>query len=716
MSSTKRKIFASDTSDEDDSFKHRRSSLRVNLSYNDNLTDSGNGSLWRIETGNDERETNGVQSVRRLSRSKSTYEKNRRSDNKDTRVESDTKNAISDNNEISVRVKEGVRLKHLTVNLEDISKEHYLETNCKRLKDAILHKTKQIFDRENELSVKTALVLGNRDNSFASSTHPNIGNKTVMLDITNRQMEEKAAGEHEQYTDTLSHRQREDRYSNIVTTPTKNDGQKSLEKIMDKSRLNQRRLFVEKDKQMKGQTKCRIIEDVILKKNLPLFSLRQSDESGSPILSGSNRRRSLFKELKLRSQNQFENFNNTYSTVHSIPNVDIGMPVVCSTFIENNATADKGINNDMDTSCATYTTNKVISMEMTEVHGGIRTSKEHLSLRNRNLDANNCNRKKKEKSKEDSEEAERNRNASSLEDIEHPMNKITVQNNTTHFNLPYTDDVNDQDVASFHIDTVIPMQISIEDAAAVTKTREVLQAYECDSKTKCQNERRCTISLSDSNDSIRSSLNVNTSLDGMTETGKSRNVRKFNINNRRNYTNQETIIGNKKSIVLNDQNESANTIRTSLQMNTSVDSMRKTCQRRDDKDDKDRNYSNTDMESSEYRYGYLSPRENKKTNNIDSLENISLIERLRNISMRNQVSHNDKSRISKIKDEYKRRSSNSGDSCSYVEGTPYPISRSVLFKSQLKYKTHHLDDGATCSSNLNSTDNEENDGTKSITL
>lgn len=709
MSPTKRKIFASDTSDEDDSFKHRRSSLRVNLSYNDNLTDSGNGSLWRTEIENDERETNGVQSVRRFSRSKSTYEKSRRSDpdNKDMPAENHTKNAIN-NNEISVRVKKGVQIKRLTVNLEDIStKEHYLETSCKRLKDAILHKTKQIFDKENELTVKTSMVLGNRENSSASSTHPNIENKTVMLDITDHQ-EEKATGEHEQYTDTLSHRQREDQYSNIITTPMKNDGQRSFEKIMDKSRLTQRRLFVEKDKQMKGQTKCRIIENVILKKNLPLLSLRQVDESGSPILSGSNRRFSLSKS-KLRSQNQFENLNNTYSTVHSIPNIDIEMPVGCSTFIENNAMVDKGTNNN--TSCGTYTTNKVISMEMTKVHGGIHTSKGHLSLQNRSSDArncteNNCNRKKKKKSKESSEETERNRNASNLEDIEHLINKITVQNNTAHFNLRCTDNVNDQDVASVHIDTVIPKQVSIEDAAAVTKTRKVLQAYKCDSKTKCQNERRCTISLSDSNDTIRS-LNVNTSLDGVTETGKTRNIRKFNT--RTNNANQETIINNKKSIVLNDQNESANTIRTSLQMNTSVDSVRKLCQRRGDKD-KDRNHSNINIESSEYRY---SSTETKETNNIDSLENISLIERLRNISMRNQVSRNDKSRISKMRHEDKR-SSNSGDSYSYVEGTPYPISRSVLFKSQLKYKTQYLDN-ATCSNNLNSTDNE-NDKTKSIIL
>lgn len=709
MSPNKRKIFASDTSDENDSFKHRRSSLRVNLSYCESLSDSGNGSLWRTEIGNDERQTNDARTVRRLSRNKSTYKENLQSDSdKEMQVKSDTKKSINKDSEMSVRTKDGIQLKRLTVNLEDISiKERCLETSCKRLKDAILCKTKQIFDRENELSVKTAMVLGNRVNHFASTHNSNIENKTVMPDITDH-LKVKAAEEHEQYTDTSSDRQKEDQYSNIIATPTKSDERRSLEKTVDKSRLTQRRLFVEKDKQVEEKLKCRIIEDIVLKKNLPLFSLRQANQSGSPILSGSNRRLSLFRaRSKLYSQNSFENLNNT-STVHSIQSMDIGMPVGCSTFIENNAMVDKEIDYDVDTSRVTYTTNKVISMEMTEVYGGIRMSKE--PLQNRKLDVNNCSKNnKKEKFKEDSKKIvmKQNKDASSLQNIEHPINKITVQNDIAHFNLSRANDVNDQDIASVHIDTVVPMQVSIEDRAAVTKTRKILKAYECNSKTEYQNEKHCTISSSDSNDTIRSSLNVNTSLDAITEAGKARNIWESNIRHRINDVNQdlEAIINNKKSIVLNDQHESANTIRTSLQMNTSKDSMCKTWRKRNDKDNETRNNSDTNME-------YSSTTENKKSNDIDSLENISLIERLRNITMRKQVFRSNKSRVSKIIDEDKRRSSNSGDS--YVEATPYPISRSVLFRSQLKYKTH-LNYEATCSSNLNSMDNEEkNEKAKSV--
>lgn len=206
-------------------------------------------------------------------------------------------------------------------------------------------------------------------------------------------------------------------------------------------------------------------------------------------------------------------------------------------------------------------------------------------------------------------------------------------------------------------------------------------------------------------------MNVNTSLDAATKVSKARNVRKLS-DYRTNDANQdfETTINNKESSVSersDDQHESVNTIRTSLQMNTSVDCMRKTWQRRNNKDRND----------SSMNTGYSSITKNKETNDIDFLENISLIERLRNISMGNQISHTVKSRVSKMKDEDKKRSSNSGDSYSFVEGTPYPISRSVLFKSQLKYKTQHLNDTTNCSNNLNSMDSEENkDETKLVAL
>jgi hypothetical protein len=302
---------------------------------------------------------------------------------------------------------------------------------------------------------------------------------------------------------------------------------------------------------------------------------------------------------------------------------------------------------------------------------------------------------------------ERSRNAvsSKLEDVEHSINKVTVQNDI-HSNLSCTDDANDQDMESVYVDPVVPMQVSIEQIAVVTKTHDVLQLRKSDNKAKYRNDRCHMISLSDSNDTIRSSLNVNTSLDEVTDANKTRNVRKSS-DRRTHDANQDFEAIRNKKLNISNKRESVNTVRTSLQVNTSVDSMHKTWQGRSNKDG---NHSSIDME-------YSSTTENKERNDVDSLENMSLIDRLRNISVRNQISHNDKSRVSKIRDEDKRRSSNSGDSYNYVEATPYPISRSILFRSQLKSKTQHLDDAATCSSNLNSMDNEEkNDKTKAIAL
>lgn len=670
MSPNKRKIFESDTSDEEDSFKHRRSSLRVNLSRSDNQTDSGNGSLWRTEIENDEGAANAAQAVGRSSRGRgSTADEriSRRSDpgHRDhTRAgasNTDNKRAASNDSGTSAqgsKVKEGVQLKRLTINLEDIStKERHLETSCERLKDAILSKTKQIFDGENELSVKTLKVLrGNKEKRLASGTRNprRTESETIVLDTTDRPAE---GGEQPCAAGAASDRRGAD--SNIVATPMSNDRRGSLERTVDKSRLTQRRLvFVERDKQVQdGQTRCRIIEDVALRRNSP--PPKQADETSSPILSGSNRRLSLFGGRgRLRSQNQY--LDNAYSTVHSVRTTSIGMPVVCSTFIDDNATTgERGTDcNDASASRATHTTTRVISMEMTEVQGGVR--ERHVSVRSRMSDASNST----EGESHEEGSMERNKDAVSprQEDIEYPVSGATAN--------------------------------------------EIPQVR--DGRIKGQNKKSCTISLSDSDNTMRSSLKVNTSLDELIETSRAGNVRKPS-DYRTNNANQDfaTAINRKKSIDLNDQRESTNTARTSLQMNTSVDSMRETWRGRSDEDDKER--SRSSMKDS-------STTGNKETRNedLDSLENISLIERLRNISVRNPVSHNDKSRFSKMRDEDKRRSSNSGDSYSYVEGTPYPISRLVLFRSQLKHKTQHLDDAATCSSGLNSMGNEEsNDKTKS---
>ncbi|KAL0116208.1 hypothetical protein PUN28_011212 [Cardiocondyla obscurior] len=598
MSYGKIKIFSSDTSD-DESFNHRRSSLKVNLSYNE--ADSGNGSLWRTEIENDERKVN-EQTVRRSSRNK-TIRKNYCQSSSNNSKDTQAKDHVNNDCEESIQIEKEIQLRNLTANVSN--KERHLETNCKRLKDAILSKTKQIFNKDDELSKKTALILGNTENRLVSNMHNlNSENKTVILDETSTdQFEEEMSGK---CIDIINNQQRNNQYINIVTTPKKDDRQRSTDKSLDKSKLLQKRLFTEKDKQEKGQAKCRIIKNVILKKNLPLVSVKPRNQSSSPILSGSNKKCSLFKaQSKLHSQNQIKNSNNY---LYSDQDINIRTPIVCSTFIENNAGGRK--KTDID---AFYvTTNKVISMEMTDIYGGIHNIEEHVPQQSKNLNTNYCNENnEKEESKEKS--ICKKTRALNFEDVEQPINKITVQNNTRHFNLLCIDDANNQ-------------------------------------ITKNQTEKRCTTSLFNNSDTVRSSLDMNTSLDAVTNDAKS--IKKLKI----------------------------------------------------------KNCSSTDTES-------LS-KENGQMNDAESLENISLIERLRNFSMGNQASRNDKSKISKMCPEDKKNSSKSGSSYSYIESTPYPISRSTLFRSRLKRKTRQVDDVETRDGNLNSMDYEEekDDKTNSVSL
>ncbi|EFN65625.1 Microcephalin [Camponotus floridanus] len=727
MSPNKRKIFASDTSDEDDSFKHRRSSLRVNLSYCENLTDSGNGSLWRTEIEADEKRIDTTRVSNRLSRSKRNdicrkkYQLD--SDNEeDLQVKNDTsKFLINKDTNVSLPIKKGIQLKQLTVKLENINiKEKTLEANCKRLKDAILNKTKEIFNRESELSKRTAMILKNEENHFAD-IHNAIENKsTIILDtMTNHQLRNKANIEHKKCTNIVSNQQTDNQYSNIVTTPTSSNKLNSSKRVIDKSRLSQRQLFAEEDKKIKEQAKCRIIEDIVLKEKFPLFSLRQADQDGSPILSGSNRRHSLLRTKSKYSQNQSENHNTTFSTIHS---QNIGAPIVSSTFNENIMTDENKnnspyneTNSDIDTSCAIRTTNKVISMEMTEVHGDIQISEKHLSLQNINSNAIDSINNKKKKSKEKS--LEQSRCVIQMQKIENNslVDKPTIQNNTAHFDLSCTDIANNQN---------IPIQTSSNDKMIVVI--KPLQLHKHINKNRNKEQHMLSLSDSDSDNTIRSSLNVNTSLT-VTEANKEENVQKTN-DYRVNNSNQERTTNNKESTASDDQYESSNITEISMRMNTSINSMRETWKRRNhlqslslDKSDEDITENHSNMNN---RHSLAV--ENKEANDLDVLENISLIQRLRNISTQNPVPYNSKLKVFDMKEnvrtdnrfnDIKFQNNECTNRDSYIEGTPYPISRSVLFRTQLRHKTQNLDNSVTSSNNLNSMDRKENiDKTKSDAL
>lgn len=732
----------SDESDEDDSFKRRRSSLRVNLSYSSKLSDSGNGSLGRtIQIEKDERDTD-EPPADKSSRGRNVYERTSCGiDNDDQARVAGNMSVLTVSNEgrASVWIEKGIRLKRLTINLEDISaKEQALDTNCKRLKDAILSKTKEIFDKQDELSIKTTMVLASEKNRSARNVRDSSVDRSVyILDATT----DRRSGDERP---VIRDRRREDRHSDILATPTNvAGGRRNSEKAVDRSRLTPKRLFAE-DRQT-----CRIIDDVILNKNLSI-SLKQADQESSPILSGSNRRLQLLRaRSKLPPRSQFEDHNNTRSTVRSDCSMNIGPPLVCSTFIEDNAASEKGNERPRDnfdtTSLATRTTNKIISMEITKTYGGIRLSEKRTLPRDESPGTYRNGTESRENGESKDKSFERNGGIMSLRRlVGTPANKSIAQDDDVR------SDVAHNDRANVCAETIVPAQaVSVEETALIRKETRKRGQDRADGQSV---EKRRTLILSDSHGSDatrRSSLNVNTSLDALTEIGGAKNQppRRSDVDCHgiieRDFG--ATAIDDKEPRALYDRRESSSTDHTSLRVNTSVDFVRRSTNtgilsftRRKGENTRLGERSSIGDENMEDVMGGRASTgdrysaKDKDMDDTDCLQNISLIERLRNISTRNRFSRNDKSEVvtetaenneraenaesndatSAKRGNGERENNNGRNSCNYIEATPYPVSRSVLFKSQLKHRTQNLNDHAASSSNINSTDEKDDDKTE----
>lgn len=143
--------------------KPRRSSLQVNLSYISNVTDSGHGSSRRIdETVTDIQniKTLPVTGTRRTSKNLSSKEpeplkKRKRNLPKITEVQNNVNN-----------------------------QDQVLNDSCSLLRDAILRKTREIFDQGNELAIKTSRVL-EEGSKMIKSVEGELS-KTLNLDTDSR--------------------------------------------------------------------------------------------------------------------------------------------------------------------------------------------------------------------------------------------------------------------------------------------------------------------------------------------------------------------------------------------------------------------------------------------------------------------------------------------------------------------------------------------------
>ncbi|XP_076238005.1 microcephalin [Calliopsis andreniformis] len=359
MSPSKRKLGVENITDDSISLKHQRSSLQVNLSVS-NLSDSGNGSLR--QTNNTAHNTINIDTSSRSNRL------------------SRSKRASTSKHEQSIP------LKDVSVVVERINNENeILHKSCEELKQAILNKTKEMFDIQNEFSLKTLSILGTK--------HLGQQNKTIDAD------------------------------QSIGITPKEKNGNKSV-KEQSKYRLRKRRLF-----NMNHSKRSSI--------GSSSFHSARSQNS-STILAGSSKKPENFN-LSSTASNASEN----ESEFMAVP---IGCSTMLSDEIidvEHVSSSDSEKSLEKEQSfLGTHTRKDVVSMEITDMRGGfirsddqdaqttrnsMNTTRTSLNV-NTSMDALNNSKSLKRKSSRNEEEINQ-----ASEEVQESINTVrtSLQMNTS---------------------------------------------------------------------------------------------------------------------------------------------------------------------------------------------------------------------------------------------------------------------------------------------
>ncbi|KAJ8679975.1 hypothetical protein QAD02_015762 [Eretmocerus hayati] len=170
--------------EENNSFQNRRSSLRVNLSYTSNLSDSGNGSLKRTRHECDE-----SASVKSSTRKNITVQATKKRKTRKDDVDQSLQTPSSATNVTVIEAPPVSTVIRNTVNTEDNpitimkEKEQELNRSCRQLRNAIMSKTQALFDKENELAIKTSEVLATAHGSHSKATTEDDGSKTPTVRV-----------------------------------------------------------------------------------------------------------------------------------------------------------------------------------------------------------------------------------------------------------------------------------------------------------------------------------------------------------------------------------------------------------------------------------------------------------------------------------------------------------------------------------------------------
>ena len=146
--------------------RNRRSSMKVNLSFTSNLSDSVNSTFKGTKIENVKTLTE-KSSTRTEDQIPSPPKKSKKPIAPD-RAEANTPANLADITVINARERLLARYNKLSQQPEpktlvDMNeKEQQLQKTCLELKNAIMYKTQAYFDKENELAIKTSEVLDDK--------------------------------------------------------------------------------------------------------------------------------------------------------------------------------------------------------------------------------------------------------------------------------------------------------------------------------------------------------------------------------------------------------------------------------------------------------------------------------------------------------------------------------------------------------------------------
>ncbi|XP_012272356.1 putative uncharacterized protein DDB_G0282133 [Orussus abietinus] len=729
MSSNKRKIIKDDRG-EKDSLKHRRSSLKVNLSDTSNSSEfeeesrrkfhlphmptSVTEDIDKIQYPKDDllRNITVRKSSRRIA-SRRYNTRNHSNDNigntnvsneenrneNDSSVEESIKTNVA--SKTSIQTTERIRklpkvTQNLSIVLIDINKKEKSQGKiCEQLKNAILQKTRELFDKQNELSIKTADVLIGANNSSKSSM---LNNRVPLISRDERNVLRDTPSNYltaENHLNTIPESCTNGDES-IISTPKINWRNRQSDSSVSSEKTNslRKKLFSNEDDLASSPANQR--ETNHENENIYKKSEVHSNNGTSPILSGNGCSNRLFgctqnsnspilscgsttlnrTRLSHLSQNVFTNSCNietnkkvsdpyrsaknlsngtrtSVSRIQTKENLFLGSPITSSSLIKKSVRHANSNVNTLDSKVNSSDCNKSNDSEDDE-------RAYHKTITDATQIPRICASKKESRNIMENKLG----NVSSKNKSNNHKEGECVSSSTRHHTVP------EQSTKSQNTYEEVPMELTTVQGKIISNSKSLSNVLSV--RDTVVNDER---SKEDSDSTIRTSLNVNTSLDPNLEIQEPDDCLKI-----RNST---------------------TTVQSSLQVNTSLNPVHDSLNQRDQNKDKNQltrkksedRIQNDSLTNTDIPYSTETDRENE----FVSLENISIIERLRNISLtkermsesnststdknnpKNAIeegSHNNQSRGGK-------RSSSFGGK-SYIEGTPYPISRSMLLRSQYK--------------------------------